>query len=137
MKASRKRKVYSPPSMELITYEQARTKIEAEQRPSVAADRFSIFALRAILLALPLLVLLSAVDPSGFLIHRVLSAPSPLLWNAWALTCFWISLSSESLLQKLGRKSPLRSSNQAFFFLLGLLNCVSVVALLWLVGRTG
>jgi hypothetical protein len=137
MKRATRKKVYSPPSMELITYEKARSKVEAEQRPAAAADRLSIFALYAALLALPSLVLLSAVEPSGFLLHRVLGAPSPLLWNAWAVACFWASLSSEALLRKLGRKSPLRGNSQSFLFLLGLVNCVSVVALLWLVGRAG
>ncbi|MGA8764827.1 MAG: hypothetical protein WB562_18300 [Candidatus Sulfotelmatobacter sp.] len=137
MKQARRKKVYSPPSLELITYEQARSKIETEQRPAVAADRFCIFALYAVLLALPLLVLLSAVDPSGFLLHRVLRVPSPLVWNAWAFACFWAGLSSEGLLKKIGRKSPLRGNHQSFLFLLGLLDCISVVALLWLVGRPG
>jgi hypothetical protein len=137
MKRASRRKVYSPPSMELITYEQARSKIESEQRPTILADRLSILLLYALLLVLPLLVLLSAVDPSGFLLRRVLGAPSPLVWNAWALACFWASLSSEGLLKKLGRKSPLRGRHQSFFFLFGLVNCVSVVALLWLVGRAG
>ncbi|MGA8867754.1 MAG: hypothetical protein WB510_12330, partial [Candidatus Sulfotelmatobacter sp.] len=118
-------------------YDQARSRIAAEQRPAMLADRLSIFSLYGALVALPLLVLLGAVDPSGFLLHRVLGAPSPLLWIVWAFACFWASLSSEGLLKKLGRQSPLRGNSQAFLFLIGLLDCLSVVALLWLVGRAG
>lgn len=121
--------------MKPITYERARTKIAAENDDPVVADRLYIIALHAFLLALPVLVMLSAVDPSGFIIHRVLDPPSPLLWNGWALLCFWASLSPESLLKKLGRKSPLYGHSQSAFFLAGMMNCISVVALLWLVGR--
>lgn len=136
MKSSRK-KIYKRPSMELITYEQASARIDAEQRPSTVADRLSLIALYASLLSLPLLVVLSAVDPTGFLVRQVLAPPSPLLWNVWAFACFWAGLSSNELLNKLGRKSPLRGHSPSLFFLLGLMNCISVVALLWLVGKAG
>jgi len=121
--------------MELISYDRAQARIAAEQRPAARADRLSVLGLYAVLLILPLLVLFGTVDPSGFLLYRVLGAPSPLLWNGWALLCFWAALSSEKLLKKLGRQAPLRGNNQSFLFLLGPVNCISVVALLWLVGR--
>jgi hypothetical protein len=136
MRASRK-KNYSPPSMELITYDQARSKILAEERPALFTDRLSLLALYLVLVFLPLLVLLSALDPSAFLINHVLAAPSPLLWIAWGFACFWAGLSCQDLLKKLGRQSRLRSSTQSFLFLLGVVNCVTVVALLWLVGKAG
>jgi hypothetical protein len=136
MKAIHK-KVYSPPSMELITYEQARARVLAEQRLAMLSDRLSLLVLYAALSALPLLVLLSALDPSGSLTHRVLAAPSPLVWIAWGFACFWAGLSCDDLLKKLGRQSRLHANSQSFLFLLGLVNCVSVVALLWLVGKGG
>lgn len=123
--------------MELVSYDQARSKILAEQQPVAIADRLSLFALYVALASLPLLVVLSTLDPSGFLIHRVLAAPSPLAWIAWGFICFCAGLSCENLLKKLGRRSRLRGNTRSFLFLLGLVNCVSVVALLWLVGKTG
>ena len=136
MRASRK-KIYFPPAMELVSYDQARSKILAEQQQVVIADRLLLLALYMALALLPLFVVLSTLDPSGFLIRRVLAAPSPLAWIVWAFVCFWAGLSCENLLKKLGRRSRLRGNIQSFLFLLGLVNCVSVVALLWLVGKTG
>jgi uncharacterized membrane protein (DUF4010 family) len=137
MKRATRKKVYSPPAMEMVTYEQAREKIEAEQQHATSSSAFPVILLQALLMAFPVLVLLSAVDPSGFLQHRVVRAVSPLVWNAWALICLWASLSAESLVKKLARKTPLRGGSLTYFFLMGLINCISLVVLLWLVGRSG
>jgi len=137
MKRATRKKVYSPPDMQLVTYDTARAKIETEQNAKVPTDRWPRLALYALLLALPSLVLLSAIDPSDFLLHRVLGTVPLLVWNAWAVLSFWASLSAERLLKAFGRKNPLGPNTQSFFFLLGLVNCISIVALLWLVGRAG
>ena len=119
------------PSMQLLTYEQARDKLKAERQWSEAAQRLPIVVLETLLLSLPSLLLFSAIDPSGFLLRRILLTPPLLVWVVWALACFWASLSVDSLLKKLGGKKP-RHLNVTSFALLGLVNCVSVVALLWL-----
>jgi hypothetical protein len=133
MKTALKKK-YSAPSIELIAYEEVLDKTGAETRREAPHDRLPVMVFYAVLLALPSLVIVSAVDPSGFMVYKVLAGPPPLLWSVWAIAAFGISLGNEKLLRKMGRTSPVNNNRHAVFFVLGLLNCLAVVALLWLAG---
>jgi hypothetical protein len=118
--------------MQLLDYQRASSKIEAAEWWQSASERLPILALDALLLALPVLVLLGAIDPSGALLQNVLLAPSPLVWIAWALACLSMSLSAEGLIKTLFPASRLSADSQSFLSVLGLANCIAVVSLLWL-----
>jgi hypothetical protein len=120
--------------MKTLTCEQVRNKLEAEELHQSATERLPVLALEILLLALPLLVLLSTIDPSGFFLHKILLGFPLSLWSAWAIGCFCLGLSSDDLLKRLGGPLRLRSSQQGIFPLLGLVNCASLVGLLFLAG---
>jgi hypothetical protein len=134
MKHAIRKKQYCSPAMELLTYDRALAKVESEERWTSAAERLPMIGLEALLLTFPALVVLSVIEPSRILMQKVLLAPSPLVWIAWALVCLWAGLSSEKVVRIISPKARLRGDRQTVLLLLGLGNCISVVSLLWLAG---
>jgi hypothetical protein len=131
MSRARRRRHYASPAMELLTYERAEAKIVAEERWMSVTQQLPVFGLEGVLLTLPLLFVLSVVEPSRMLLHRVLLGPSPLVWIAWAVGCFCMSLSAEGVVGWISPKARLRGNLPAVLLLMGLGNCLAVVGLLW------
>ena len=114
-----------------------RARAEGGRGPLRDSDGLLVFGLKAVLLALPGLVLLSMIEPSGLLLRKVLLRGSPVLWVAWAILCFWAGLSAAELAERSGCKALASGNNEAYFSVLGLVNCASAVGLLWLAGGLG
>ena len=137
MKVERRRRHRSATTTEQFDKGEAGARMEAGKRWLGGNERALVLGLRAWLLILPGLVVLSVVDPTGLLQRKVLLFFSPVVWVAWAVVCFWAGLSAAELAARSGCSLLIRGNNETFFSILGLANCASAVGVLWLAAGPG